>query len=335
MGCVSRICLGKQKETIGKEGLYMEQDGQIIRGLCYACFSGQATPVSEKIMAAFANAVSPASVRIEKAFVEKGNKKAPRNRPEWNALLEECHIEGIDYVVIPAMSMLSYHLLKAVDVAREIQKKYGINIHFLYEDVYTGSKGTDQELYADVLSAIDYEQRRKNRLKSLGLGYTPLWEDRKNPDGRIVNAIGYFGFLVKNNVFNQEKLLSFFRSSMPSDYVCVKDVYSDRGRKGRFSHKEGWKEALASCADPDIGLMIISSIDVIGENIMDVVSFTKQNKERNGVEVYFLMEDIYTGDKQYEAAIALHCAVIAAENKLNNRKEKMKAVFREIEADYA
>lgn len=313
----------------------MEQDGQIIRGLCYACFSGQATPVSEKIMAAFANALSPASVKIEKAFVEKGNKKAPRNRPEWNALLEECHIEGIDYVVIPAMSMLSYHLSTAVDVAREVRRKYDIRIHFLYEDICTGNKATDQELYADVLSAIDYEQHRKNRLKSMGLGYTPFWESRKKADGGIVNAIGYFGSLVRNTAYNQEKLLSYFRNSMPPDDVCVKEVYSDRGRKGNFSRKEGWKKALAACAAPEIGLMVISSVDVIGENIMDVVSFTKQNKERNGVETYFLMEDIYTGDQQYEAAIALHCTVIAAENKLNNRKEKMKTVFREIEADYA
>lgn len=313
----------------------MEQDGQIIRGLCYACFSGAATPVDEKIMTEFANAVSPASVRIEKSFVDKRNKKTARNRPEWNALLEECSIEGIDYVVIPAMSMLSYHLQDAVDVAREVRFKYGINIHFLYEDIFTGSKTTDQELYVGYFSAIEYDQRRKSNRKSLEQGYSPFWELRERIVNSPIGAVAYIGFLEKKKMCDNETIVSALNRIMCDSEFTVKEAYSDRGRKGKFAKKDGWIKALQACNAPEIGLLIVSSAEVVGESMMDIVSFTKHIKERHGVETYFLLEDIYTADKDYEEKIVTHCSSVECIERLAKRKEKMKAVFREIECDHA
>lgn len=313
----------------------MEQEGQIKRALCYACFTGAATPVDAEIMTKFANAVSPASVRIEKSFVDRKNKKSPKNRPEWNALLEECHIEGIDYVVIPSMTMLSYHLSDAVDVAREIRLKYGINIHFLYEDIFTGNKTTDQELYIDYFSVLDYEEKRKDRQDSLERGVCPFWEFRKpsveNPKG----AIAYIGFLKKSNMCSTDKIMQYLNRVMCQTGFVVGAAYADLGKKGRFSKKEGWANALTACASPDVGVLIVSSAEVIGDSVMDIVAFIKHIKEKYGVETYFLLEDIYTGDSNYEERITNHCGAVASVERLSKRKEKMKEVFRDIEIDYA
>lgn len=311
----------------------MEQEGQIIHGYCYACFTGTSTPIDEDLMTKFANAVSPASVKIEKSFTDKRNKKAPRNRPGWNAMLMECQIEGISHIVIPAMSMLSYHLSLAIEVAREVRKKYNIKIHFLYEDIYTGGEETDQELYMGLLSTIDYEQHRKDRLNSLERGYGPFWEQRMDVSCTAKGAVGYIGFMQKSKVCSNDRLVSFLRTVMP-DVFEIKAAYSDYGKKGKFIRKEGWTQAVLACESPEIGLLILSSTEVIGDSIMDIVAFTKRIKEKNGVETYFLLEDIYTGDKNYEASVTLHCSAADTEDKLNKRKEKMKTVFREIAEDY-
>lgn len=311
----------------------MEQEGQIIRGLCYACFPGSSTPVDEDLLTKFANAVSPASVKIEKSFVDIRNKKAPRNRPNWNAILEECQFEDIDYIVIPAITMLSYQLSTAIEVAREVRKKYNIKIHFLYEDIFTGGEETDQELYVDVLSAIDYDSHRNNRISSLKRGYGPFWELRKKNSEKPTGAVAYVGFPQKSMVCSNEKMLPYMQSIMPRE-IEVKAVYSDFKGKGKYTTKEGWTNAVSACGSSDIGLLIVSSTDVIGKEIMDIVAFTKHMADKNGVETYFLIEDIYTGDLKFEAAVALHCSAMEAEEKLSNRKEKMKEVFRQIAADY-
>lgn len=311
----------------------MEQDGQIIRGLCYACFPGTSQPVDEELLTRFANAVSPASVKIEKSFVDIRNKKAPRNRPNWNAILEECQFEDIDYIVIPAIAMLSYHLSTAIEVAREVRKKYNIKIHFLYEDICTGGEETDQELYVDVLSAIDFDSHRNQSISSLKKGYGPFWEMRKNNPPKSNGVIAYIGFPQKNMICSNEKLLSFLRGVMPREFE-IKAVYSDYKGKGKYTTKEGWTNVVSACGSPDVGMLIVSSTDVIGKDVMDIVAFTKHMEDKNGVETYFLIEDIYTGDAKFDEAVVLHCAAMEAEEKLCKRKEKLKEVFRQIAADY-
>lgn len=311
----------------------MEQEGQITRGLCYACFPGSSKPVDEELLTRFANAVSPASVKIVKSFVDIRNKKSPRNRPNWNAVLEECQFEDIDYIVIPAISMLSYHLSTAIEVAREVRKKYNIKIHFLYEDICTGGEETDQELYVDILSAIDYESHRSNRISSLKRGYGPFWESRKKNSENPIGTVAYIGFPQKSMICSDEKMLTYLRNLMPEG-IEIKAVYSDFKGKGKYTTKEGWTNAVSACGSPDIGLLIVSSADVIGKEIMDIVAFTKHMEDKNGVETYFLIEDIYSGDVKYEAAVALHCAAMEAQERFSKRKEKLKEVFRQIAADY-
>lgn len=148
----------------------MEQDGQIKDAVCYACFSKDVTPISEGTLTKFANAAIPqVTLSAKKSFIDVNNKKLARNRPNWNAMLEECEADGIKTIVVPAVSMLSHNGLDALSLAKDVKRKYGIDTYFIFENIYTGSENVDTDIsfYGMIQDHLDRLKKQKKKMKKI------------------------------------------------------------------------------------------------------------------------------------------------------------------------
>lgn len=155
---------------IRKGSIIMEQDGQMKEAVCYACFSNEATPIGEDVLTEFANAAIPqVTLPVKKSFIDINNKKSAKNRPNWNAMLEECEADGIKIVVVPAVTMLSYNSFDALVLAKDIKRKYGIDTYFLFENIFTGSENADKDIsfYGMIQDYLDKQKKQKKKMKKL------------------------------------------------------------------------------------------------------------------------------------------------------------------------
>lgn len=119
-----------------------------IKAFGYACFPRDTkVDVNKELMSAFINASLPyISVEVVDSFVEPNNRKGFVNRWEWNTMMKRCQEEGVKLIVIPAIKMLSYYLLDAMDKAKQIKQEYGIDIYFMLEDIYTGAEDAKMKI---------------------------------------------------------------------------------------------------------------------------------------------------------------------------------------------
>lgn len=148
----------------------MKQDGQMKEAVCYACFSNEKTPVDENTLTKFANTAIPqVTLSVKKSFIDISNKKSAKNRPNWNAMLEECEADGIQIVVVPAVTMLSYNNFDALILAKDIKREYGINTYFLFENIFTGSEtaNMDMSFYGMIQDYLDKQKKQKKKLKKI------------------------------------------------------------------------------------------------------------------------------------------------------------------------
>lgn len=148
----------------------MEQDGQVKAAVCYACFSKDVTPISEDILTEFANAAMPqVTLSVKKSFIDVSNKKLARNRPNWNAMLEECEADGIKTIVVPAVTLLSYNGFDALSLAKEVKRKFSIDTYFIYEDIFTGAENVDSEIsfYGMIQDYLERQKKQKKKLKKI------------------------------------------------------------------------------------------------------------------------------------------------------------------------
>ena len=145
----------------------MDTEVQLKKAYGYACFSKNTQPISDDLLTDFANAAIPqVATTVVKSFVDTNNKKYARNRPRWNAMLEECEAEGIKMIVIPAISLLSYVTYDAIALVRDIKRKYGIDTYFLMENIYTGAENANEQLQMQAL-LIEFEEAQKKEKRRL------------------------------------------------------------------------------------------------------------------------------------------------------------------------
>lgn len=148
----------------------MESEVKVKKAFGYACFSKNKQPISDSLLTEFADAALPqVASAVVKSFVDTNNKKSAKNRPSWNAMLEECEAEDIKLVVIPAISMLSYTIYDAIAIVRDIKRKYGIDTYFLMENIYTGFDNADMQFQLQGLIAehMESQKKEKKRLKKI------------------------------------------------------------------------------------------------------------------------------------------------------------------------
>ncbi len=119
-----------------------------IKAFGYACFPKDVkVDVSKELMSAFINASLPyASVEVVDSFVEPNNRKGFVNRWEWKAMMKRCREEGVKLIVIPAIKMLSYYLVDALDKAKKVKEEFGIDIYFMLEDIHTGAEDVKMKI---------------------------------------------------------------------------------------------------------------------------------------------------------------------------------------------
>ncbi len=155
----------------------MDSETQLKKAYGYACFSKNTQPISDDLLTEFTNAAIPqVTTTIIKSFVDTNNKKSAKNRPSWNAMLEECEADDIKLIVIPAISMLSYVTYDTIAVVRDIKRKYGIDTYFIMENIYTGAENANEQLQMQAL-LIEFEESQKKEKRRLKRIFKELTKD--------------------------------------------------------------------------------------------------------------------------------------------------------------
>ncbi len=155
-------------------------DKQPIKAFGYACFPKDTKiTVSPDLMSAFIAAALPYTpVEVVDSFIESNSKKGFVTRWKWHSMIERCQEEGVKLIVIPAIKLLSYHTMEALDKAKKIKAEYDIDTYFILEDIQTGSEDAPMRInmhcliqqYNDDLGDRKNSLRNKFRETSWGLG---------------------------------------------------------------------------------------------------------------------------------------------------------------------
>ncbi len=148
----------------------MESEQKMKKAFCYACFPRTTEPVEDELMTAFINAALPkVNTQVINSFIDNDNKKQPKNRPNWNAMLEECKDEEIDLIIIPAIAMLAHNTFDAISIAREAKRKHSVDFFFLLENIYTAEDDADTKLsfYSMIQEQIEIQNKQKKKMRKL------------------------------------------------------------------------------------------------------------------------------------------------------------------------
>lgn len=170
----------------------MENESQIKRAFCYACFPKTSEAVDDALMTACINEALPqVNTYVVKSFVDVDNKKQPKNRPNWNAMIEECQEENINLIVLPEVAMLAHNTMDAILYAKEAKRKYGVDMYFLIERLDTASENADERLNDYLMLQEQFEQQQKRRKKLRKL-FRELGEVM-DADGKSRRNYDYYG----------------------------------------------------------------------------------------------------------------------------------------------
>lgn len=158
-------------------------------------------------------------------------------------------------------------------------------------------------------------------------------ENQKRIDGVVGlpgKAYCYACLSEKCPYISEGQLKRFAVATVPGANIRVEKAFIDTNPDVAISRRPQWRAALKECAADGVKVIILPSLSMLSEHISDATQMIRTAKEKYDVNLYFLLEDIYTGEENAEAKLSYHAVIRECIYYRKQQKKKLNAIFDEV-----